>query len=160
MDTVYLETTVIGHLVGRIHPDPLIAGRQAATRSWWSTASANYRLLISQLVIEECRAGDPAAAADRLATLASLEILDASSEVDELAMSLTANGAVPVSEPRDAYHIAISAVNGVKYLLTWNFKHIANAALRERIEAVCRDSGFEPPVICTPDELPGVDDGA
>jgi len=39
------------------------------------------------------------------------------------------------------------------YLLSWNCKHIANAALRSRIEAICRLAGFEPPVICTPLEL-------
>jgi hypothetical protein len=49
--------------------------------------------------------------------------------------------------------MAIAATNGVKYLLTWNLKHIANATLRKPIEGVCRDSGFEPPTICTPDEL-------
>jgi len=47
------------------------------------------------------------------------------------------------------------ATNGVRYLLTWNFKHIANASLRAKIEMVCRDSGFEPPIICTPEELLG-----
>ena len=41
----------------------------------------------------------------------------------------------------------------MNYLLTWNCTHIANASLRFRIESVCREHGFEPPVICTPDEL-------
>jgi hypothetical protein len=59
--------------------------------------------------------------------------------------------------PRDAFHIAIAAVNGVDYLLTWNCKHIANATLRGRIEKVCRDAGYEPPIICTPEELVGID---
>jgi hypothetical protein len=31
--------------------------------------------------------------------------------------------------------------------------HIANATMRERIETVCRREGFNPPVICTPEEL-------
>ena len=62
---------------------------------------------------------------------------------------------VPASEPRDAFHIAISAVNGIEYLATWNFKHIANAATRDSIEQTCRDFGCEPPKICTPDELMG-----
>jgi GrpB-like predicted nucleotidyltransferase (UPF0157 family) len=31
-----------------------------------------------------------------------------------------------LSNPRDAFHIAIAAVHGVQYLATWNFKHIAN----------------------------------
>ena len=31
--------------------------------------------------------------------------------------------------------------------------HIANAAIRSDIEDVCRARGYEPPVICTPEEL-------
>ena len=54
---------------------------------------------------------------------------------------------------RDAAHIAIAAANGVEYLVTWNFRHIANAVTRPRIESVCRQAGFESPVICTPEEL-------
>jgi hypothetical protein len=40
-------------------------------------------------------------------------------------------------------------------LLTWNCKHIANARIQKAIEAVCSDLGYELPVICTPEELPG-----
>lgn len=68
-------------------------------------------------------------------------------------------GAIPSTEPRDALHISIAATNGVQFLVTWNFRHIANAAMRDLIEKVCRDSGFEPPTICTPDELCGGFDG-
>jgi hypothetical protein len=39
-------------------------------------------------------------------------------------------------------------------LLTWNCKHIANAAMRGTIEAICRRQGLDPPVICTPEQLP------
>ncbi len=62
---------------------------------------------------------------------------------------------VPSSEPRDALHISIAAVNGIKYLVTWNFRHIANAETREVIEQICRDNGYVPPLICSPDELVG-----
>jgi len=55
----------------------------------------------------------------------------------------------------DALHISVSVVNGMDYLLTWNCTHIANAAMRHRIEEVCRSLGYEPPVICTPEELMG-----
>jgi hypothetical protein len=41
----------------------------------------------------------------------------------------------------------------MNYLLSWNCKHIANASLRSKIEEICRISGFEPPIICTPLEL-------
>jgi predicted nucleic acid-binding protein len=92
---------------------------------------------------------------ERLDAIKTLDLLDGTDETDALAAALIAENAVPATEPRDAFHIAIAATNGVKYLLTWNFKHIANASLRTKIETVCRDSGFEPPIICTPDELLG-----
>ena len=53
----------------------------------------------------------------------------------------------------DAAHVAIAATHGIDFLVTWNCTHIANAAVREKIEAVCRAAGFRPPVICTPLEL-------
>lgn len=53
----------------------------------------------------------------------------------------------------DAAHIAIATVHGLDFLTTWNCVHIANAIMWPRIEAVCRHSGFQPPVICTPEEL-------
>ena len=160
MDTVYVETTIVGHLVGRTHPDPIVAARQTSTRTWWSGDATSYQLYISQLVLDECGDGDPTAAVERMVAIQSLDMLTVSAAVDSLAKSLIARKAVPTSEPRDAFHIAIAAINGVKYLLTWNFKHIANAALRGRIEQVCRDAGYEPPIICTPDELMGTDDGS
>ena len=60
---------------------------------------------------------------------------------------------VPASAEIDAYHIAIAAVNGMDYLLTWNCTHIANATMRGKIEDVCRSNGYEPPPNCTPPEL-------
>jgi len=48
---------------------------------------------------------------------------------------------------------AIAVTNGVDFLVTWNPRHIANAAMRARIEQICRRAGYEPPVICTPNEL-------
>jgi hypothetical protein len=52
-------------------------------------------------------------------------------------------------------HIAIAAAHGVEYLLTWNCTHIANAQMRPDIERLCREEGFEPPILCTPEELLG-----
>jgi hypothetical protein len=53
----------------------------------------------------------------------------------------------------DALHIALAADNGVDFLLTWNCKHIANAKTRGMIERCLRSRGYDPPVLCTPEEL-------
>jgi hypothetical protein len=62
-------------------------------------------------------------------------------------------GAVPDVAAEDALHIAIAVTNGVDYLLTWNCAHIANAAMRRAIDDVCLQLGYEPTVLCTPEEL-------
>lgn len=155
MDSIYIETTVIGNVAGRIHPNPDVASRQRTTRTWWDWAASRYELAISQLVIDECGDGDPAAAQERLEVLDGLTVLAITDSARALARVLTAKGAVPQAEPRDALHIAVATVQRVQYLVTWNFKHIANATMRSKIEQTCRDAGFEPPIICTPPEIPG-----
>jgi hypothetical protein len=56
---------------------------------------------------------------------------------------------------RDAQHVAVAAVNGMEFLLTWNCTHLANVMLRDKIKQACEDAGFRSPKICTPEELIG-----
>jgi hypothetical protein len=62
---------------------------------------------------------------------------------------------LPSKAARDAAHIAVAAVHGMDFLLTWNCTHIANAELALGISAVCQDYEVRKPVICTPEELMG-----
>jgi predicted nucleic acid-binding protein len=114
MDSVYLETTVVGYVAGRIHPDPDIASRQHKTRRWWATAKSGYQIYISQLLVDECRAGDPTAARERIDEISGLPRLDVTDDVRDLANALMIGGAIPPSEPRDALHVAIAAVHGIQ----------------------------------------------
>lgn len=63
--------------------------------------------------------------------------------------------ALPASALNDAIHIAISAVHGVDYLLTWKFRHLANAETKPLVRQVCEQQGYSSPEICTPSELMG-----
>lgn len=105
------------------------------------------------LRIDECGDGDPSAASERLEVLQGIPLLNETVEAEMLAELLIDRKAVPASEPRDALHIATAAVNGVQFISTWNFKHILNPHLQAQIASVCRDAGFIPPVICTPEQL-------
>ena len=46
-------------------------------------------------------------------------------------------------------------MNGMDYLVTWNFAHINNARLKRSVARVVEAHGFRCPVICSPDELTG-----
>jgi hypothetical protein len=156
--TLYLETTVVGYLAMRVSSILRVAANQQTTRDWWDNHRQRFGLFVSRFVVEECSEGDPVAAQERLVYLEGIPLLQASDEVNLLAEALVAGVPLPEKAGTDALHICIAAANGIEYLLTWNCKHIANPSLRPRIERLCRDMGYEPPVICTPQELLEIDD--
>ncbi|HEV7507383.1 MAG TPA: hypothetical protein VGS07_21030 [Thermoanaerobaculia bacterium] len=80
-------------------------------------------------------------------------LLEATPETGRLAREILDLGGMPAKAYVDAVHVALAAVHGLDYLLTWNCTHIANATMRGKIEGICRVAGFEPSVICTPVEL-------
>ena len=150
---IYIETSIVSYVTARLSRDLIIAANQQVTQDWWTARRTEFELYISQLVIQECSAGDVAAVARRLNVLQEMAVLALSEDAVRLAERLVERGAVPKKVVEDALHIAVATVNGMDYLLTWNFKHIANAVMRSKIEGVCRDEGYEPPVICSPQEL-------
>jgi hypothetical protein len=150
--TVYIETTIPSYLTAWPSRDLVRAAHQQITREWWARRDA-FDLYSSRLVVQECQAGDAQAATDRLAALAGIPLLEHGAGIAELAEALMRDVPLPEKAAADSLHIAAAATHGMQYLLTWNCTHIANAALRAQIEAVCRSAGFEPPLICTPEEL-------
>ena len=150
---VYLETTVISYLTSRPSRDLRIAAHQQSTQDWWRDRRGVFELYASQLVIQEASRGDEEAAKSRLKKLEGIALLDATDEALNLAETMIRQNLISQTVVEDAVHIAIATTNAVDYLLTWNLKHIANAAIRGRVEALCRAEGYEPPIICTPEEL-------
>ncbi len=153
MSTVYLETTIIGYFTSRPSRDLVTAANQQITHDWWDQHRSQYDLFVSEAVIAECSAGDPVAAGERTEVIAGIPVLDLTEGAERLANKLVKQVPLPEKAEVDALHIAIATVNGIDYLLTWNCRHIANAALQHPIEEICRSAGFESPAICTPQQL-------
>jgi hypothetical protein len=151
--SVYLETTIPSYLTAWLSPELVMAARQQVTRDWWDNRRAAFELYVSQLVIDESSAGDPDAISRRLAVLDGISLVEPQVGTDELVESLIRDLALPDRAAADAAHIALAVVNGIDFLLTWNCTHIANAENRPIIERVCHTLGYQPPVICTPEEL-------
>lgn len=151
----YLETSVVSYLAGRPSRDLVVAARQQLTHEWWRRRRTAFELYVSELVLAEAAAGDPEIAARRIKLVEGLPTLSITAEASELARFLVRAVGLPPKARADALHIALAACHGIEYLLTWNSTHIANAELRPRVEAGCRQRGYDPPVLCTPDELMG-----
>jgi predicted nucleic acid-binding protein len=108
---------------------------------------------VSPLVVSEAEDGDPEAARQRIQSIEGIPALAVSDEARSLAHLLVASGPIPQRYAEDALHIALCAVNGIDYLVTWNCTHLANATLRRAVERVVEHAGYQCPIICTVEEL-------
>ena len=155
MKTVYVETSILSYLTARPSRDLLAAARQQMTREWWDNQRGRFEAYVSPLVEQEARRGDPGAARCRVEALGDLPALEIVEEAYDLAAALIAEGALPSVAKDDAAHIALAAVHGMDYLLTWNCRHIDNAETKPIVRSVCAKHGYSCPEICTREELMG-----
>lgn len=152
---IYIETTIPSYLASWPSRDLLQAARQQITHSWWNNQRQSYDLNISQTVIDEVSVGDADAAMRRMAFLQDLPLLDLTIDVNDVAKAILNSGLLPQKAARDAVHIAVSSVHEIEILLTWNCRHIANAAIMKELGTIVAQCGYELPILCTPEELLG-----
>lgn len=155
MESVYLETSFISYLVARASRDVIVAGHQQTTEEWWANRRSEFECSVSQVVIDEASAGDSTEVQKRLAIIGGLPTLEVTADAEALTQAIMAAGILPPHAFPDAAHVAVSAVHGIDYLLTWNCKHLANAQIARRMAVVCEKLGHRMPIICTPEELMG-----
>ena len=153
---VYIETSIVSYLTARPSSDLLAAAWQKVTVDWWDTQRHRFDLFGSDIVIEEAGKGGSDAAERRLEALSGIPLLAITEEVVSFAETLIQKGALPRKAIGDSLHIAVAAVHGVDYLLTWNYRHIDNAEAKPIIRRICLENNHGYPEICTPQELMGV----
>jgi hypothetical protein len=152
---IYIESTIPSYVVARPARDLLQAARQQLTRDWWDLQREKHTLFTSQVVLDEIAGGESTKARQRLAVMAGITLLRSTDEAETLTQCILDSGLLPPDADRDAAHIALSTVHEMDILLSWNCRHIANAAIQTRLRRLSEKSGFALPVLCTPDELAG-----
>lgn len=147
---------MVSYLVGRLsRENALVASNQELTREWWARRRHEFERFASSVVIDEVSKGVQDLASERVGLLRDVELLEVTSEARTLAGRLVREAAIPKKAEIDALHIAVAAVNGVQFLISWNCAHIVNAMTLPKVYETCRISGYEPPFVCTPQELLG-----
>ena len=150
---IYLETTIPSYLAARPSRDVVVLAHQQITKEWWEESKNNYDIFISQVVIEEVKAGDPTVAEARLLLIKEFTILDLTNEIEDLAFEYMRFLQFPERCLRDAYHLSFSVGSKMDYLLTWNCAHLANEMIRKKLREINGKRGYGTPAICTPEEL-------
>jgi len=153
MPSAYIETTIPSYYVARSSMNIVQASRQASTQIWWDSDCSGFELYTSLEVIEEVEQGDIEKAKERLDLLKSVKRLELTEDVGKLAEKLIQKKLIPLKAASDAIHIAVACIHKMDYLVTWNFKHIANPFTQEQLSNVVREAGFRLPIMCNPEEL-------
>jgi predicted nucleic acid-binding protein len=153
--SVYIETTIVSYLTGWPSRDLIRAARQKITRRWWRNRRKHFDLFVSQAVFDEAEKGDKRAAARRKRILDRLSRLEITDEALDLARELVDKKTMPPKAAQDALHLAVTAVQGIDVLLTWNCAHLANSERMEGMANVIGARGYRIPVVCTPEQLMG-----
>ena len=154
-ERVDLETSIPSYLTARPSRDLISAAHRELTREWWEHHRHKYDLFVSGLVLEEISLGDPDAARRRIDVLAGIQVLEESIDAKSLAKTFVAETLMPKNAGDDAMHVAIATLQRMDFLLTWNCRHIANAAILKRLEIRCAKLGYTLPRLCTPEQLMG-----
>lgn len=141
--SLYLDTSVIGGYYD--------AEFMADTRALWRLREAGrFRFVSSVLVDQEiARAPEPVRALMR-STFAAADLLPMTAEALELAGHYLAQKVVPVDYTDDARHVAVCTVARLDYLVSWNFKHLANVRRETGFNAVNVLQGYRPVRIVAP----------
>ncbi|KOR31806.1 hypothetical protein TI05_11260 [Achromatium sp. WMS3] len=153
MAKIYIETSIVSYLTARPSNNLITAAWQQATIDWWNNDKDRFAVYISEIVIEEASKGDQIAASKRLSVLRDIEILQLNETAIALAKELIKEGCVPNKALDDALHIAITAINNIEFLLTWNCKHINNAEMKPKIRKIIEGYDYQYPEIATPIEF-------
>ncbi|MFL5386981.1 MAG: type II toxin-antitoxin system VapC family toxin [Longimicrobiaceae bacterium] len=131
--------------------------RREVTRRWWRQASDKYELVTGSAVREELMAGPSDRTSAWLQLIDGLPLLQSNAAVREIAAKYVRHKVMPANPLGDALHLALASCYRCDYLLTWNFKHLANANKFRHIQQVSSLLDLFVPQIVTPPALLGED---
>ncbi len=152
-EKVYLDSTIPSYIVSQLSRDFITLYRQEMSIMWWEKERKSYDLYISEVVLDEIKAGDLFYSQKRLELVRNLKVLEYKPEIKETAWKYMEYFNFSEKLFGDMYHIAYSVHYKMGCLLTWNFSHLANAQIRVRLEKYNEKLGFATPQIVTPEEL-------
>ena len=138
--TLYLDTSIPSAYYDTSKPV-----RQLITQKWFEHKSSLYRLYTSVTAIDEIDEFGNLTKRQQIKDLlldSQPKILEVSAEAVRLANVYMEKGAIPQSEPEDAYHIAIASVNRLDGLASWNFKHIVSMNPIRKIHEINAKHGY------------------
>lgn len=137
---LYLDTTIPSAYYDTSKPV-----RQLITQKWFENDASSYDLYMSVTAVDEIDEVVNIIKRQNIRQLiinCKIIILELSEKAVQLADEYLNKGAIPKSEPEDAYHIAIASVNHINALASWNFRHIVSVNPIRKIHEINMKHGY------------------
>ena len=154
MEIAYLETTFFSFYHDeRTSPD--IVAMRGWTRRFWDKHGRDYNLVTSLGVLDELQKGGAYHKVAALEMALAIPIVGGSNEISRIVTTYIENKVMPRDVTGDALHLALASFHKCDYLVTWNCRHLANAAKFKHIREINGRLGLKTPDLVTPLELLG-----
>jgi predicted nucleic acid-binding protein len=146
---IYLDTSIINFLFVDDSPD-----LKKITEMFFDKIVVRgiYDIFISEVVLFEINQTSDKSKKDSLITKLNSEnfdILKIDEEVELLAQKYIDAKILQEKSYNDALHVALATVNNIDFLLSWNFKHLANYNKQVLIRTENLRNGYHYPLILT-----------
>jgi len=127
--------------------------RREKSLEWWAFQSQRHDMWVSGEVITELSQPGFRQCEEALKFIQGLPVLQIDPRVLKLAGILIDERVMPQPVTGDATHVAVSAVAGIEYVLSWNVQHLANPNKVIHLGKICAREGYVAPRILTPESL-------
>ena len=148
---VYLDTSVISHLLQEDVPE-----KMADTRQLWEMFRAGkYDVYLSTITLEEVEACPEPKRNSLFEYLEQIdyELVRIDDTVASIAQQIIDLGILAKKSYDDCQHIGAAIANECDCIISWNFKHIVNIKTIRGIRAITNMEGHKPIEILSPSVL-------
>ncbi len=150
---LYIDTSVLGGIFDMEDPKRV----NTAQLLLQSIKEGIYEGFISRLTIEEVFNAPEKihlSLQNRIAETGFI-VLEETEDSVILADAYLGDGAIPEKYRDDARHISIGVIHDLDYIVSWNYKHMVNIAVRRLVNSVNLRMGYNPIEIISPEEVTG-----
>ncbi len=152
MAKVYLETSFVSACVTN-RTSLRSRYEQTASILWWNDERKLHESFISDEVLLELSRPTYPRRDEAIEFIRTVPVIPITQQMVEFAAEMVRRMVMPQPVGGDALHVAIAAVAGIEYLLTWNVRHLANPNKVLHLNAVCAEHGYLAPKILRPDDM-------
>ncbi len=152
---IYLDTSVINFLFADDAPE-----KKEITLEFFNNfvSPQLYDVYVSNVVTAEIEATKDIEKKNKLLSVfdeypIKFVSIQTSDEIDELVTQYINNKVIPENKIADASHIAISVINQMDILLSWNFRHLANINKERKVNIINLQNNYHQLRIITPMEV-------